>query len=51
MGIDAPGTSVFVDSSGYEMHRQIGTFGEYNDQETLDLIESYWNSALDGHLE
>ena len=51
MNIDSPGTSIFVDSSGYEVHRQIGTFGDYNEQATLDTIESHWNSALQGHSE
>ena len=51
MDIDSPGTSIFVDSSGYEVHRQIGTFGDYNEQATLDTIESHWNSTLQGHSE
>tara|TARA_B100002052_G_C15827701_1_gene573764 strand:- start:557 stop:1111 length:555 start_codon:yes stop_codon:yes gene_type:complete len=51
MDIDSPGTSIFVDSSGYEVHRQIGTFGDYNEQSTLDMIETHWNAALEGHIE
>ena len=45
MGIDAPGTVIFVDYLGYETHRQIGTFGAYNDKATLDTIESHWLNA------
>ena len=45
MGIDAPGTVIFVNYLGYETHRQIGSFGAYNDQATLDIIESHWLNA------
>lgn len=45
MGINAPGTVIFVDYLGYETHRQIGSFGAYNDQATLDIIESHWLDA------
>ena len=46
MGIDSPGTVIFVDTQGNERHRQIGSFGAYNDQATLDVIKGYWDEAL-----
>ena len=48
MGIDAPGTVVFVDILGHEIHRQVGSFGAYNDQATLDEIKAHWDNALSG---
>ena len=45
MGIDAPGTVIFVDSFGYETHRQVGSFGAYNEKATLDIIEEHWLNA------
>ena len=45
MNIDSPGTSIFVNAAGYEVHRQIGTFGDYNEQSTLDMIEMHWLAA------
>ena len=46
MGIDSPGTVIFVDTQGNERHRQIGSFGAYNDQATLDVIKGHWDEAL-----
>ena len=51
MGIDSPGTVIFVDTQGNERHRQLGTFGAYNDQATLDVIKGHWEDALLGSLE
>jgi len=51
MGIDSPGTVIFVDTQGNERHRQVGTFGAYNDQATLDVIKGHWEDALLGSLE
>tara|TARA_B100001250_G_C19736756_1_gene761108 strand:- start:385 stop:933 length:549 start_codon:yes stop_codon:yes gene_type:complete len=48
MGIDSPGTVIFVDSLGHEIHRQIGSFGAYNEQATLDVIKAHWDNALLG---
>ncbi|HJM66498.1 MAG TPA: redoxin family protein [Candidatus Thalassarchaeaceae archaeon] len=48
MGIDAPGTVIFVDSNGYEMFRQVGSFGAYNDEATLDTIKGHWDEAVQG---
>lgn len=46
MGIDSPGTVIFVDTQGNERHRQVGSFGAYNDQATLDVIKGHWDEAL-----
>ena len=51
MGIDAPGTVIFVDSSGHEIYRKVGMFGAYNDQPTLDIIKGHWEDTLLGAIE
>ena len=51
MGIESPGTVVFVDSLGHEMYRQLGMFGAYNDQATLDTIKGIWEDTLLGSTE
>ena len=51
MGMDAPGTVIFVDSSGHEIYRKVGMFGAYNDQPTLDIIKGHWEDTLLGAIE
>tara|TARA_B000000565_G_scaffold101896_1_gene75917 strand:- start:1715 stop:2266 length:552 start_codon:yes stop_codon:yes gene_type:complete len=51
MGIEAPGTVVFVDSLGHEIYRQLGMFGAYNDQAALDTIKGIWEDTLVGSTE
>ena len=50
MGIEAPGTVVFVDSLGHEIYRQLGMFGAYNTN-CLDTIKGIWEDTIVGSTE
>ena len=47
MDVFAPGTVIFVNSVGEEIQRHEGSFGPAGDEDTLALIQEYWNQIVE----